>query len=134
MAVADLLPELRAFLLADAATFTAVGGARIFPVVMPQGERRPSLVVTRISDTADYHMQGPSGLTAPRYQLDAYAETQDDAASLANLVKDRIDGFRGMMGAVAVRGVFIEAGFDTYEDGSKLYRVSRDFRIWFAER
>ena len=47
---------------------------------------------------------------------------------------DRLDGFRGLMGGVGVRGVFFESERDDYHDGPKLFRVSRDYMIWFAER
>ena len=49
-------------------------------------------------------MQGPSGLARPRFQLDAYAKSADLACALADLVKDHLDGFSGMMGDVAVQG------------------------------
>lgn len=132
--VADLRSALRAFLLADAAISSAVGGARVFPVVVPQGETRASVVYARISGEGDYHTQGPSGLARPRYQIDAYAKTQDEAAALANLVQDRIDGYRGLMGSVPVQGVFLESERDDYHDAAKLHRVSRDYVIFYAER
>jgi hypothetical protein len=128
---ADLRPALRAFLLGDAAVAAAVGGARIFPVVLPQAERRVSLVYARISDVGDHHMEGPSGLARPRYQLDAYAAQPDDADSLARLVKARLDGYRGPMGSIAVQGVFFDGARDDYQSEAKLHRVSQDFIIWF---
>jgi Protein of unknown function (DUF3168) len=131
--VADLRPSLRAFLLADAAIFAAVGGARIFPSILPQGEQRPSLVSTRISDVGDHHMQGPSGLARPRYQIDAYAQNADDADELARLVKDRLDGFSGLMGAVRVQGAFFDSLRDSYESEAQLHRVSADYLVHFEE-
>jgi Protein of unknown function (DUF3168) len=125
----DLRPALRTFLLADAAIAAAVGGPRVFPVVLPQGERRASLVYTRISDVGDHHMGGPSGLARPRYQIDAYAALQDDADSLARLVKDRLDGFRGLMGSVQVQGAFLDSLRDEYEQEAELFRTSVDYII-----
>jgi hypothetical protein len=135
--IADLRPALRAFLLGDASIFDAVGGAlpvpRIFPVVLPQGVKDPSIVYTRISGQGDHHMQGASGLARPRYQIDAYARKAEDANALADLVKARLDGFRGAMGAVNVQGVFFETERDDYQAESELHRVSRDYFIWFEE-
>jgi len=132
--VADLRPELRLFLLDDAAIFSAVGGARIHPVVMPQGEKRPSLVCNTITETTDHHTQGPSGLVMVRMQIDAYATLPNDADALARAVKDRLDGYRGPMGAIDVQGVFAETARTGYESEPKLYRVGRDYLVWYGER
>jgi len=132
---ADLRPALRAFLLADAGISAVVGGARIFPVVLPQGVKLASVVYTRVSSIGDHHMQGPSGLARPRYQIDAYAPEPNDAASLANLIKDRLDGYQGLMGAINVQGVFLDTERDDYHAPPvNLHRVSVDYLIWFEER
>jgi hypothetical protein len=132
--LADVRPALRAFLLADPTVSAAVGGERIFPVVMPQGERRPSLVYNIISESTDHVTTGPSGLVMARMQIDSYASTPDEGDSLARLVKDRLDGFSGLMGSVEVGGVFAETARTDYQADSQLHRSSRDYRIWFSER
>ena len=133
MTIADLRPGLRAFLLADAAVSAAVGGSRIYPVVLEQGQRGASIVYNRVTGQGDHHMEGPSGLSRPRYQIDAYAPFPDDANTLADLVKDRLDGYRGLMGAVMVQGCFFETERDDYQPDIDLHRVSRDYLIWFEE-
>lgn len=132
--IADIRPALRAFLLADSAIATAIGGARIFPVRLPQGERGVSIVYSRISGFGDQHMAGPSGLSRPRFQIDAWAANQDDAATLANLIKDRIDGYRGLMDTVPVQGVFFVDEREDYQQDIDMHRMSRDYLIWYAER
>jgi len=132
--VADLRPELRTFLLDDDAIFSAVGGARIFPVVLAEGEKRPSLVYNLVSDITDHHMQGPSGLIMARLQLDCWASLQDAAAALDRLVKDRLDGYRGPMGIIEVFGAFSETAWTGYEDAPKLHRSARDYLIHYGER
>jgi hypothetical protein len=141
--IKDLRGSLRSFLLADQAISQAVGGERIFPLVLPQGEQRASIVYTRVSATGDYHMEGASGLARPRYQIDAWAATQDEATALADLVKGRIDGFRGLMAddvlqqaaqPVHVQGVFLNDERESFDAAAQLYRMSRDYIIWFEER
>lgn len=141
--IKDIRPALRAFLLADSQVASAVGSSRIFPSTMPQGESRPSLVFNRVTGVGDYHMQGPSGLAQVRFQIDAYAQDPDAATALANLVKDRIDGFRGVMGddgsppsvtPVRVQGVFQQMERDDYQADVSLYLLSRDYLIVYEER
>lgn len=139
MTVADLRPALRTFLLADSAISSAVGGARIYPGKVPQGILLASIVYTLISDGGDYHNEGASGLARPRYQIDAWAPTLDAATALANLIKARIDGYRGTMGsggnAVTVQGVFRDAGGrQDFDDVAQMWRDGRDYFIWFEER
>jgi hypothetical protein len=142
MSIADVRPALRSFLLNDATVSAAVGGERIFPVVLPQGERGASIVYNRVSAVGDHHMQGASGLAMVRMQIDAWAELQDDADVLARAVKDVLDGYQGPMGdegsppgpAVAVQGAFFDNQRDEFQSDIQMYRASADYLIWFEER
>jgi len=118
-----------------------VGGVRVHHLTLPQGQREPSIVYQRITGLGDHHMQGPSGLTRPRFQIDAWAKSTDDATRLADLVKGRIDGYRGPMTAptsppvtIHVQGVFFEHEREFYDGDLELYRISRDYLIWWEER
>lgn len=128
----DIRPALRAFLLADAG-IAALVATRVFPIKLPQGTKAASIVYTRISGAGIYHMQGDSGLSMPRYQIDAWAPTGDAATTLANLIKDRLSGYRGVMGtgpsAIAVQGVFMADEREDYDDTVQLSRMSRDYFI-----
>lgn len=121
-------------MLADSGIASAVGSSRIYPVLLPQGQRNASLVYTRASGIGDHTMTGASGLARPRFQIDAWAATADAAQSLADLVKARIDGYSGIMGSVEVQGVFCDMEREGYDDDVQLFFVGRDYFIWFAER
>ncbi|TGN89418.1 DUF3168 domain-containing protein [Bradyrhizobium yuanmingense] len=133
----DLRPALRAFLLSDMAIASVVDGARVYPQRMPQGEAGASVVYTRVSGEGDYTMQGPSGFVRTRFQIDAWASTADAATVLANLIKDRLDGYRGVMGedadAITVHGVFIAAEREDFDEAAKLHRSGRDYIIHHIE-
>ena len=139
--IADLRVGFRAYLLDDAG-IAAVVGTRVYPIRLPQGQISPSIIYTRISGFGDNHMLGPSGLSRPRLQVDCWAQSADTASTLANLVKERIDGFRGtwLWGedspeeGIAVQGVFFENEREDYDDAVQLYRVSRDYFVWYSER
>lgn len=139
--IIDIRPGLYAYLLADGSISTAVGGERIYPLILKQGVQLPSIVYNRVSGLGDHHMQGASGLTRPRFQIDAYARDPDLAMQLADLVKFRLDGFAGPMSLggspetfVQVQGIFFDTEREDYQGEIEMYRISRDYLIWFEER
>lgn len=143
MTLADIRLGLRAFLLAST-PIAALVTDRVFPIMLKQGEKETSIVYTRISGQGDHWMQGPTGLARPRYQIDCWALAAAEATALANLVKERLDGYRGPMpygsnspqDFVTVQGIFFT---DEREDSMNvdpanvMYRVSRDYFIWHRE-
>ncbi len=140
MTLADIRLGLREFLLDDGA-IAAVVTDRVFPIVLKQGEQRASIVYQRISGQGDHTLQQPTWLARPRYQIDCWSLVSGEANSLANLVKERIDGFRGEMpyglnspqAFVTVLGVFFTDEREDFDPPTKLYRVSRDYFIWHRE-
>lgn len=134
MALIDGLQFLRAFLLADSAISTAVGNARVYPTNLAQGQREPSIVFTLVSEQTIRASLRSTGLVFARVQVDCWAATHAAAASLALLVKERLDGYRGQMGGAVVQGIFSEAASYNYDAAATLYRVSRDYFIDYEER
>lgn len=138
----DIRPALRYFLLADSTISTLVGGVRIHTVRLPQGQREPSIVYNRISEGADYTNDGDSGLSQARFQIDAWATRQDSAVELANAIYDRLTGHRGTVefgsgspqDSIEFRAAFLQQGREDYDSAAELYRMSRDFTIWYAAR
>lgn len=82
-------------------------------------------------------MQGPTGYARLRLQIDAWAPSADAASNLSNLIKARMDGYRGVMGsganAVQVHGVFIADQREDYDDTVQLHRNSRDYFVHHVE-
>lgn len=128
----DIRKALRAYLLADTG-IAALVSDRVYFIKMKQGNVDPCIVFSRISGAGIYHHGGPSGLSMPRYQLDSWSKTGDGATALANLIKDRISGYRGVMGsggaAVTVQGVFMADEREDYDDVVQMSRMSRDYFI-----
>lgn len=138
MTVKDFRPGLRAFLLADNVISGLVGGTRVYPVKMPQGIMLSSIVYNEISASGDHHMQGASGLASPRIQIAAWAKTADEANTLARVIKDRLDGYKGSMGSgaalITVQGIFFDTWRDQYDDSVQLNGKVSDYFVWFNEQ
>jgi len=136
----DARPALRALLLSSPAV-TAICGQRIFPAQLPQGERRPSVVMNRTAGVFNYQMQGSGLLQQNLYQLDSIAETPDQADALASAVYDVLTGFRGDVAYgsnspqsfVTFQGIFASNIRDLYDSVTQLNRLARDFLVWFTE-
>lgn len=137
---ADIRAALRAYLLADS-TIASLVGTRMYPVKLPQGTALASIVFTRVSGLSGVTSSGREGLSRPRVQIDCWAPTMDAAATLADRVKERIEGFKGAIqwdenspgNQVTVQGVFFDSEREDYDDTAKLHRVSHDYLIWFEE-
>ena len=125
----------------DDVAIRAVVEDRVFPIRLPQGERRASVVYQRISAVGDMTMQGPVSLAQLRFQIDCWSVLTDRAATLANLVKARLNGFQGQVGyganspvdRVRIQGIFFDSEREFYDDTNGMYRVSRDYIVWFDE-
>lgn len=133
MSLKDIRAGLRTFLLADGPV-AALVGTRIYPVKLPQGIVAASLVYNEISGVGDHNMEGASGLVQVRMQVGAWAQSADGAHGLYLAVKEAIDGYRGMMGDVAVQGVFIDSWRDIDDTVANMRGKVADYFIWYAER
>lgn len=134
----DIRPAIRSFLLGDPTVNALVGGVRIHHGRLPQGQVTASLVFNRVSEIQGYTMQQDDSLSNTRFQFDAWAQTADLANELASATRDRLSGYRGpMVGnseAIEVRGVFVVSELDGYDEVTKLYRLSRDYAVWYLTR
>jgi hypothetical protein len=137
----DLRPGLRAFLAADAAIAALVVSGlltRIYPVKLPQGITAASIVYNEISGQGDHHNEGASGLVRVRMQIAAWAQTADAAHALFLAVKNRLDGYRGPMGAgatlVTVQGAFVDSWRDVDDTVANLRGKAADYFLFFEER
>lgn len=138
MALKDLYPALRAFLLGDSAISSAVGGQRIHVDELPQGQATTSIVLLEVSNVGDHHMQGASGLSRPRVQIAVWSQDRDTARVLSLAVKNRLDGYRGPMvsGAseVMVQGAFFDSSRWIKDETAGLFGRVQDYFITFEER
>jgi hypothetical protein len=132
----DIRPALRAYLLADPTISSLVGGVRVHSSRMPQNQVAPSIVYAKVSEVGDYNMAGDSGLGQVRMQVDSWAQSNDAATQLANAVYDRLSGFRNTItfdsNSLDVKGTFLTLGREDYDSTMQMFRVSRDFIIWYG--
>lgn len=115
----------------DSAWAVATLGGRVYPMGnLPQGATYPALTYLRVSNPPEYSHSGRSRLTRPRYQLDLWAETSSAAESLNAEVLAALGHWAQAFGGPAL---VQEAGADSYEPETKLYRSRIDVILWYTE-
>ena len=122
--------QLRALLRADPAI--AAITAHINWGAHPTGLPWPAAVLTVISDTQGYTLDGPDGLSAIRVQIDCYAATYDAAKDRSRAIRAKLSGYSGGQ----FQGVFLAGLRDGREGGTneadRPFRVSMDFMVHFT--
>lgn len=123
--------DFRSLLMADIAISNLVSN-RVNYTTHPQGQPLPGLVLNVVSDAEEYTLQGPTGVSQARIQVDCYADTYGAAKLLSRAVRSLLSGYMGG----AFQGVFHVGTRDGREGGSneaeRPYRVSLDFMVHFS--
>jgi hypothetical protein len=112
----------------------ALIGNRIHWDMLPQGSAQPAVVMFVVSGVTDYTMSGASGYVMTRVQFDSRGRTAAEARSVAEAIRQRLSGFRGVFQGYQFQGCF-EAGQRTRhdKDGPALWFTdSRDYQIHWA--
>ena len=93
----------------------------------------PAIVYQRIDTRRLHIMAGPDGLPRPRMQVNSWGMTPADCYSLAAVVRERLDGYRGAWGALDVQSCLCvgERDLDDPETGHN--GVIQDYLIQFVE-
>jgi hypothetical protein len=97
-------------------------GDRIYAHVLPDGASMPAVTYGRVSTVAANHLGGHGGLDLVRVQIDCWAETYDEAKSVAS-------GVRVLVQAAPLNGLLANE-FEDYEPDTERYRVSSDYTVW----
>ena len=92
--------------LLDQTPVTALVSTRIRPGVVEQGLARPHLRVDQGGGQVHYAMSGNTGLAETFLDIVCEADSEKDAAELAETVRKEIDGFAGAWGSETVRSSF----------------------------
>ena len=99
-------------------------GARVFPLIAPDGVPRPYIVYQRVAAVTENVLSGDAGLTNTRIQIDTFGDTYAQAQTVAAAIIALMDGW-------SVQNVNLMSQ-DFFEPDTKLHRCSMDFSIWHS--
>ena len=118
----------------------AAVGARVYPVAAPLSVAMPYCVFARVSAQRVRSTMAPSGLTMARFQIDTYAEGYLTSRDVADAIRKRLDGWRGLVTgsgwSCRVEGSSLLSDQDLHEPDIRpvaVFRVSQDFLIQYIE-
>ena len=106
---------------------------RCYPVTIPQSPTYPLILYTKITGMRDHHLQGPNGRAHPRFQIEAWSKTYTEAKTLADAIREALDGYSGTAAGTKIGSCLIESEQDIYESEIEVYRVTSDWFIWHEE-
>lgn len=127
---------MRTLLLADPIIAGWVGGARIYPLVRPQGTALPAITYQRVSHVRYDPLVGRERLANVRLQLDCWAAQYGDLKDLAHDVSEVLNdyvvtGADTPGGLRAIRQLPGER--DEFAEEAAVYRVSSDYSVFWEE-
>lgn len=129
--------------LASDPAVQAIAGnpARIYPIKMAQEHQRPGIVYRRVlrPEGHAHYLKGSAGHAMAMFRLDCLADKYSDADTLAEAVRQSLDGFGpGTIAGVDVRSVAIHDECDDFDDpldggDSGVYVITLLYSIQYSE-
>ena len=101
----------------------------MYDLVFPQGYTIPSVTLQRISETLDAcNLSGTTLL-----QIDSYARSHEDAADLAEAVRQTLTNTT-RDGDPVILGILPQNTVDFYTADNRLYRISTDYAVAWRKK
>lgn len=124
--------QLRRRLIDDVAVSGMIA-ERLYPNPLPQNPTLPAADYQLISSIAPVDLEGKESLERPRFQINAWSKSYDEAKALAAAIKTALNG-KTWVPADAVDGKRVAAFFagagDLYDSDLKLHGVRADYFVW----
>lgn len=91
----------------------------------------PYMVFQHVGPIPRHVHQGPLNLMERDYQVSLYCERQSLALSMADYLRNRLDGMRGQYMDVDFGGIFYRTQTTRWESETKLFQVVQEYRILY---
>jgi hypothetical protein len=109
-------------------SITAYIGTKIYPDIVPQNVQYPFVVYTITNSTPVDYKDGQSNLEEIELQIDVYTQNYDDTQDLANLIRNRLDRFTGIVEGVEVQSIkYTASDSQVFNAELSVYWMSIDF-------
>ncbi|MBR0190179.1 MAG: DUF3168 domain-containing protein [Clostridia bacterium] len=112
---------------------------RLYPEMLPQDARLPSVVYSPVLANYDSALQGDTGYVRQTIQFVCHAKTFGKARELSRIIKRALQDYQGDMNGLHIQAVFIKTDY-VYNGNTALkfsedeYMSSIEFEIHFNEK
>ena len=111
-------------------SITAYVGTKIYPDITPQNVQYPFVVYTIVNSLPVDFKDGQSNLEEITLQIDVYTQSYDDTQDLANLIRNRLDRFTGIVEGVEVQTIkYMSSDSQVFNAELSVYWMSIDFMV-----
>jgi hypothetical protein len=109
-------------------SITAYVGTKIYPDITPQNVQYPFVVYTIVNSLPVDFKDGQSNLEEITLQIDVYTQSYDDTQDLANLIRNRLDRFTGIVEGIDVQTIkYMSSDSQVFNAELSVYWMSIDF-------
>ena len=134
----NTIEEAIVYILVNDSDVNGLAGERVWPNLVPQGEKLPGITYQQISGPREQMMSGPAGMVRARYQLNCWAESYEAAKDLFDAVRLAMDSYIGTVLSVVIDLITVENEGDVPEEEEGLdvlrrYGKRMDCLIWYKE-
>lgn len=111
-------------------SITAYVGTKIYPDITPQNVQYPFVIYTIVNSLPVDFKDGQSNLEEITLQIDVYTQSYDDTQDLANLIRNRLDRFTGIVEGVEVQTIkYMSSDSQVFNAELSVYWMSIDFMV-----
>ena len=117
---------------------TAAGG-RVYPAGrVPSDAALPYVVYQVVSRLHEQHQGAAAGLARARVQIDVWGSSYAEADSVAEQIRDVLDGYAGVEASTTIERAMLDDDNDTEQvptsgDERSTAGVSSDYLVWHRE-
>lgn len=101
----------------------------VAPQVLDEEANLPALTYQVVDSVPDVTMDGPTGKTVSRLQIDVWALTFTDARALSSQVKTKLDGHEGIDKQGHKHRFYFEDVAQLYEQDTRIFHHAIDFKV-----
>lgn len=116
---------------------SALIGTRLYPLTIAQDVALPAAAYQRISGPRKHAHDGPLSVAEGRFQFTCQAATYAAAKSVANAIRQALDGYNGAVtvgeDSLEIEGSFLVNELDGYEFETEAETVRLDYLILYQE-
>ena len=114
--------------LLDDPTVSGLVGTKVFPVVAPQGVKKPYITARIIGNDPNSNKDAPSTLDDERFQIVSYAEKYTQVDAIDNAVRACTDNASGEVEGIKFDRIYFETHEDLFDQEDQAYIRNSKYR------